>query len=145
MKNRSIRPTLLALLLAAGMLPAPSFAQSTVAPPAPPAATTLADASTRAWADARLGKADAAIAALKGLPLDNTAADVADLRASVALLEKNLAKREATRAEKIAETSKKLDDLLAKTDADSLSEALKEAVSLHWISTDKAAFKAQPR
>jgi len=147
MKNRSIRPTLIALMLSAGLFPAhAALGQATaVAPPVIAQSTTLADASTRAWADARLGKADAAIAALKGLPVDSTASEVSDLRASVDLLERNLAKREATRAEKITETSKKLDELLTKPDAESLSEALKEAVGLHWLRTDKAAFKAEPR
>jgi carboxyl-terminal processing protease len=115
----------------------PPAADPAVAPP-----TALAEVTTRAWADARNNDAQGVIAALRALPGEAPGAAV---RSSAEALERNLAKRETLRSEKISEVEKKLTEQLAKDGADALSEALKHAVELFTLRTDKAALKAEPR
>lgn len=71
------------------------------------------------------------------------------VRASVELYRTNHAKREAERAEKIAEAGKELDDHIAAYDADrdpiALSEALSKAVELQLLTRDQDAFFAEAR
>jgi carboxyl-terminal processing protease len=120
-----------------------------VAPPAPPAAaepsqTTLNDLSERVWTTARSGKETEAISALKGLPEEGPGV-VTALRSSASALDANIAKREATRKAKLTDVSAKLDAQLAKDSPDAVSEALKHAIELYVLSTDKASVKADAR
>ncbi|MFN7020218.1 MAG: S41 family peptidase, partial [Phycisphaerales bacterium] len=67
------------------------------------------------------------------------------LREAFASLEKAVAKREQTRAEKLAEVDKVLNEKLAEPGSEALSEAIKKAVERYMLSTDKNAFMHEPR
>ena len=106
--------------------------------------SSIDDLSNRVWTTARQGHDDEVLAALKGLP-EAGSKPLTDLHAAAGSLDKNIAKREQTRTEKIAEANKKLDAQLAKDTPDALSEAVKFAVELYMLSPDKGAVKTDKR
>ncbi len=123
-------------------------------PPATPTSTaptteqpiSVADLSSRVWADARAGKSQDLMALLRSLP-GGDSAELSALRANAASLEKNLAKREELRAKKMGELAKKLAEQLGKEGPDALSEALKIAVETYLVTERPArdSFKHDPR
>lgn len=124
----------------------PAWAQSAPSAPAvvPSTQTSLNDLSERVWTTARSGNDAEVLSALRGLP-EAGPGPVTSLRSSAAALDSNIAKREATRASKLAEVSAKLDAQLAKDGPDAVSEALKHAIELYVLSTDKPSVKAEER
>lgn len=70
----------------------------------------------------------------------------AALKASIGELEANFAKREAARAEQMAKVEKELAETLAgELTPSTLSKALRQAVEIHELCADKAAFVQQDR
>jgi hypothetical protein len=74
---------------------------------------TVTDLSEKVWASAQGGKGEAALSLLRSLPATGNSPSLDRLRAANALLDTNIQKREASRAKKIAEVNKTLDDTLA--------------------------------
>ena len=117
--------------LALSVLGSSLMAQPPVAV-APETPISVADLSSRVWADAHAGKNKDLMALLRSLP-GGDSAELTALRANAASLELNLAKREELRAKKMGELTKKLADQLAKEGPDALSEALKVAVETYLV------------
>jgi len=143
MNSRSLRRKTRAALASVVLgfsLVAPVFAQ-----PATQEAR-LSELSTRTWSVAHDGKTDDLVGLLHNLPQGDSP-ELNALRANAASLDKNLAKREETRQKKLVELNTKLDEQLAKTDSDSLSEALKTGVEIFMVTKPEAkdAFKNAPR
>lgn len=136
--------------LAAGLcLPAATLArQSAPSAQASTPATSVADLSGRMWDVSKRGLEERALAGLlASVPGDGSAQPgLAALRGSLAMLESSIAKRENQRAEQTAKVEKELDEAL-KDDASPLamSKALKAAVELYLLASDKAAFIREDR
>lgn len=144
MSNRS-RTTRLMLGLVAGMamtLTAPMHGWAQTQPAEPVNQTALVDLSDRVWSTALKGDDDQVLATLKGIPDTQS---LTTLHAAAGSLDKNVAKREQLRTEKLAEANKKLDAQLAKDTPDALSEAVKFAVEVYMLSPNKGAVKTDPR
>lgn len=135
--------------LAASLLVAFSgAAQGAQAQPDKPASTqvsSVAGASDQVWLDARAGKNAELVAAVNAIPQDGDAAQVSGLRDAAAALDKNIAKREKTRTDKLAEVNKKLEEQLGKDTPEALSESLKLAVEMYLLTPSKGSFKTEPR
>ncbi|MEX2217165.1 MAG: S41 family peptidase [Phycisphaerales bacterium] len=98
------------------------------------------DWSARVWEAAAKGDTDALLKLLEAAPADERLAQ------NVALLKANLAARETKRQEQTAKVSAELDKILASGGGDiSLSLALKSAIELHMLSTDKGTVQKDPR
>lgn len=144
-------PVVLAIAgMAASLAPAASvLAQATAeaAPPASQPSLTVADLSSRVWSAARSNSPDDLLALSHSIDADNLPESLGSLRESFALLDANIAKREATRATKIAEVETKLNDKIAKDDPVSISDAIKFAVELYMLTPQdaKAGLLQQPR
>ncbi len=123
-------------------LPPPTPAPALVAPAEQPVALS----GEQLWQDARRGDRAALERTLSQLASGSAAAPDA-LKAAAATLESSVARREKTRAEKIAEVDAKLDAKLAEQQQghEALSEALKLAVERYILTTDKDGFKGEPR
>lgn len=149
-------PRWFALAIGATVAAAPLFAPSALA--AAPSAMlseaaetglTLADLgewSRRVWHTAASGDETALRAELDRLPLGEDAASK-QLAASIESLRGNFAKRETERAKRINEVRGELDKALAaqpQTDI-TLSGALRSAIEMHMLSTDKKAMLTEPR
>ncbi|MBX3404165.1 MAG: S41 family peptidase [Phycisphaeraceae bacterium] len=108
---------------------------------------TVGDLSQRAWADARTNRATDLLALSGELRGQELPAELGSLRDAFASLEVNIAKREATRAEKIAEAERKLAEKLDAEDATALSDAIRFAVELFMLTPQdhRAGLLAQPR
>ena len=109
------------------------------------AALAQGDWASALWRSAYAGQEGQVLAALDRFPggEDPHSKWVAD---SIASLKANIAKREESRAEQIKTVEGDLDKALAEPASDeSLSKALRSAVELHMLSTDKAARLAEPR
>lgn len=108
---------------------------------------TLGELSQRAWTDARTNRAADLLALAGELNGRDLPAELGSLRDAFASLEANIAKREATRAEKIAEVERKLAEKLGADDATALSDAIRFAVELYMLTPQdqRAALLAQPR
>jgi carboxyl-terminal processing protease len=126
-----------------------AVASATLAQPAgqiakadPAPASADAALSADLWRSARSGDS-AEFAAL----LDRFAADPQPgLRAAAAQLRDHLQARDKTRADRIAEVRADLDKFLAAEQNDlSLAKALRAAIELHTLSTDKDAVLNEPR
>jgi carboxyl-terminal processing protease len=154
----------LTLMLAVGMatgLGAPVFAQAdkpATSPPTSPTSPTAPAATPSAavtpddlWNAAKKGDEKAVRALMQQLEKDSAGAPegspAATLNKSLTLLDSSIDKREKTRADKIAEVDKKLDEKLAAKEEghEALSEALKLAVERYVISINKDGFKTEPR
>ena len=134
-------------LVVGSVLAAPgAWAQSPPASPPPsttaPAAVT--DAAGHAWALARAsGNDDKALSSLRA---SADADGPAQLRDQLALLDKNIAKREEARSAKLKEVNEKLQKELDKQTPEGLSEAIKYAVEVYLLTPekDRDAFKHNP-
>ncbi len=143
--GRASRVLLCAVLAfsAGGVLPlAPTIAAS---------AEKSADAaewSNRAWRIAKSGRFDDFVRYIHEIPDDPslTADQRAEIEKSVKLLDENFSKRDQKRAERIAEVNKELDERLTgeKTNA-RLAKAMRSALELWVLSTDKPAVLEDPR
>ncbi|MCC6676820.1 MAG: PDZ domain-containing protein [Phycisphaerales bacterium] len=145
-----------AMFTAAPVISSPALAAApalTVLDPAPlahqvPGLTLgdLAEWSRRVWTAAAQGDEAALRAELDKLPAGEDAASK-QLAASIESLRANFAKREAERAKRIEEVRQELDKALAaepQTDI-TLSGALRSAIEMHMLSTDKKAMLEEPR
>jgi carboxyl-terminal processing protease len=144
----------LAIFLLAGLVAAVPLAQAQSAQaqsqPATPAKADAAMApaawSGAVWQSATAGDEQRFHDLLGAAPLQDDAAG-ATLRASIDLLNTNLAKRETERAKQLEEVNTKLDEHLAinPPTARSLSDALAEVVGLEMLLDDKDKLMADPR
>lgn len=140
--TRTLSLALLASLLAG--MPV-SIAQTT--PPAKAQQVVLPGAwSGDVWRTASSGDEARVLQLLNSAPVGDDPAGLR-LKASIDLLNTNIAKREADRAKQLDEVSKKLDEQLAihPATAKSLNEALAEVVSLEMLLNDKPKLMADPR
>lgn len=140
-KSRWIRAgSLAAIVLFAGLGVPATFGQGH--PAATQAVHSVApDWSSKVWEAAAKGD-NAQLLQL----LSAGASSDAHLAQSVTLLKTNLDARETKRTEQTAKASAKLDKILANEPDDiSLSLALRTAVELHMLATDKEAFLKQER
>ena len=155
MKNfRAARLTLPVILAIAGL--AASLAPTTAAfgqtaaavtPPSGAQVATVGDLSTRVWSAARSNNSGDLLALSHQLGGDNVPASLGELRNAFASLEANIAKREATRAEKIADVETKLAAKLDQQDSVAIADAIKFAVELYMLTPQdgKPALLQQPR
>ncbi|HYE03307.1 MAG TPA: S41 family peptidase [Phycisphaerales bacterium] len=105
---------------------------------------TVGDLQALVWERARRGDEHEAIRPLISLPESDAA--LARLRASSVQLEQAIQQRETKRAEKLAEVEKQFAEALAKPRTpQTLSEALKSAIEMHLLTTDKSVVLADPR
>lgn len=103
-----------------------------------PAASSLAAWSEAVWDRTRAGEAGDALHFLGELPAGHDA-ELASLRASVDQFKASLEKREAQRAERLAELKKEFEDHRAKNEK---IKCLRSAVEIHTLSADKASVLA---
>ena len=107
-----------------------------------------ASADAGLWQIARGGDERSLLDLLNSRVIADESLD-ADVRASLELFRTNHAKRETERADKMAEVSQELDDLLAAYDAERkpvvLSDALGKAARLQMLKKEPDAFFADPR
>ncbi len=137
MASRADRMGLLAGLLGSLLTASVATAQVAVA--------NATEWSRSIWSAAAEGSEERVLELLAQRP-ELDAAGANRLTASVELLRAGIAKREEARAEEIRKVTEELDKHLAAGDDDlSLSRALRSAVELHMISTDKAAVLADLR
>jgi carboxyl-terminal processing protease len=137
-----------ALVFSAGLLGAPALAGFTAGSGAGTAVTERAPGDESIWSLARGGD-ETVLLDLFGEESLQEPGMGPEVRASLDLFRANYAKREAQRAENIAEINVELDDHLAAWDAErnpaSLSDAMQRAVRLQMLATDEDAFFADPR
>ncbi len=119
------------------------MAQAAVAEPA--AVVNAGELAQNVWSKARAGDEPALLRVLDTVPAEGAGPGWAALRSNVDSLEANLAKRDKTRADKLAEAETKFAEELAKETTKGLSNAVRHAVAMHELSQDKAAFKAEAR
>ncbi len=126
----------------AGQTAAPATASASVAAtPAADHAENPHEYALRLWQAAKTKREADVRAVLGELPQGFD-----PLKGQAGELSKSLDQREADRAKKIAEVETKLGEKLAEKDnPKALSEALKQAVEMYMIVTDKAAFMHEPR
>lgn len=144
--RRFLGMTIAGVLVTACGLPA-------VAQDAPPAAqvpetktvpaTSERSLADQLWFDAKQGDPAKFMQAIKAA--ESSPAATPSLREAFTSLDKAVAKRETTRAEKLAEVDKALNEKLAEPGSEALSEAIKKAVERYLLSTDRAAFMHEPR
>lgn len=134
----------------AGMLGVSPGAASQEAQPETPARevapSSAAAWSGQVWRAASAGDEAGFFGLLAEAPVGSDATGQ-KLKASIDLLNANLAKREAERVKQLEEVNKKLDEHLAvdPPTARSLSDALAEVVGLEMLLNDKPALLADPR
>ncbi|MBS0191848.1 MAG: S41 family peptidase [Phycisphaerales bacterium] len=131
------------------------FAAGTVLPVLPATAaalsadqTSAAEWSQRAWRIAKSGRFDDFIKYIHDLPADPslTPEERARIEASVRTLDENYAKRDQKRTERIAEVNKEFDERLATLDTNpKIAKAMRSALELWVLSTDKASVLQDPR
>ena len=145
--RRLVRNTALSAMLLTIAALSLAFAPPPPGQQAPAPQSAVATISDQLWHIARSGKGDSALSEpLKGVAADVPDPQMAALRGSMVSLEANFAKREAKRAEQITKVEKELDEALAgEMTPVALSKALKSAVELYLITTDKKALIQQPR
>lgn len=138
-----IRSLALTFALAATSL-APAFGQERLA-----AATKvqpvagLTNASDQVWITARHGNPDALLTQLDSF---SQVASDDDVRSSIELLKKNVAKREEDRAARTKELSEELDKTLAQDQSDlQLGKALRSAIEMQLLRDDHKAFVKEER
>ncbi|MFN5958806.1 MAG: hypothetical protein ACK462_12815, partial [Planctomyces sp.] len=137
------RMLIVGLVLGASAVPMVLARQA--APATAPVGGALAEATSRAWTQAKGGELDDALATLRALEALGSGAGV---RSAVATFDEHVSKREQTRATEIARLNGELDELLKKDPTPiNLSEGLKLAVELHMISSqaDRAALVRSER
>jgi len=141
-------PTILSFAgLATLALPVgPAWGQVTTIEPQSQVAT-VGDFSSRAWTAAQGNKSDDLLALWHRLEGENVPESLGTLRQAFASLDANIAKREATRAEKIAEVETKLAEKIAQADPVAISDAIKFAVELYMLTPadSKPAFLQEAR
>jgi len=116
------------------------------AQPVAVAPATVGDLSEKIWSGALSGSGRASLAPLGAIPAQTTNPALQRLRESNAALEANFKKAEEARAKKLAEAWKDLETRLAEPEGyASLSKALKAAVEIELLSTDRAATVRDPR
>ncbi len=105
---------------------------------------TFHQLSQKVWTDALTGSGEAALAPLS--EINGSHPVLADLRLASESLNDSFEQREALRSGKIDEVAARLDEELAKDEtAFTLSEAVRAAVELQLLSTDKQAILRDPR
>jgi len=112
-----------------------------------PPAETLAQLSDRAHEATRAAKTSAGLGeVIKTANMVGDAPQMGTLREALASLERHEAKREKDRAERAAKLEGELVEALkGEHTPQALSKALKAAVEMHMISTDKGEFLRSPR
>jgi carboxyl-terminal processing protease len=145
---RSAKPRLhaLSLALAAGLLTGTPPCLAQVAPPKAQPVALPGMWSGDVWRSAAAGDEARFHELLNSAPVGEDPSGQR-LKASIDLLNANIAKREAQRAKELDEVNKKLDEQLAiqPATAKSLNEALAEVVALEMLLNDKARLMADPR
>lgn len=148
MKNiRAARFALPLVLAIAGIAVSLAPAREAVAQTAATQVATVGDLSTRVWSAARSNNPGDLLSLSHELDGEQLHESLDSLRAAFASLEANIAKREATRAEKIAEVETKLAEKIDQTEPVAISDALKFAVELYMLTPQdaKPALLQQPR
>jgi carboxyl-terminal processing protease len=133
----------LSVVLFAGLAAVPTLLPAAPVLASPAAADTKADDWARqVWDQAKDGKTDQLFKTLDELPANSSDPAIQHLRASINLLDTNIAKRETDRATEIKKVNEELDKHLAEASKDgnkdkALSEAIKAAVEWQMIAPDK--------
>lgn len=140
----AFRPTVAAALFAASLL-SPSFAHAQNQPQ-PTQVVTLHELSNLVWANAQNGKDDLVLSLLNALPANADDPNTLALHNAGQALSASLAKREEQRAAKLAEVRAEFTEELAKGNTDTaMSEALRAAVEMYLLVSDKSAVLLDPR
>ncbi len=149
--RRMWKGVIVGLLVLAGS-PTSAWSQAGAGQPVPgtpgaaAAAEPVQDFARQIWVTAKAGQNDELLALLAAAPAGDGVGSAA-LTTNVESLKANLAKRETTRGEKLAEANTKLNEHLAKQEPESLSEALKHAVEVFLLTKteDREAFIREAR
>lgn len=139
-----------AMLIAAGgpLSPTAVLAGGVAASDKADAQANANEWSQRAWRIAKSGRFDDFVTYIHDLPEDPTigADQRAEMEQSVKLLDENLAKRDQKRIERIGEVNKELDERLqGEMTPQRLAKAMRSALELWVLSTDKASVLDDPR
>lgn len=107
---------------------------------------SVTDWSKQVWTSALAGNTDEFLATLTRAPEIFPEESGVQVRDSAELLRTNLEKREQARAEQVEKLSKEIDEKLAGDPTNAkISDALRSAVELSMLATDKATLLAEPR
>ncbi len=115
-----------------------SIPHSALAQSEPQQVATVGELSSRAWSAAQSNNSGDLVALSHEFKAGAVPESLGGLRTAFASLEANIAKREAARAEKIADVEKKLAEKIDATDPVAIGDAIRFAVELYMLTPQDA-------